>query len=194
MVLREGTVQQIGTPEELYRSPVNSYVAGFMGYRNLLAMDVTGLRDGTATVSGHGVDLVGTARDVTGPGRATVAIRPEDVLVADSGDNLIEVAVEVVEYHGREQAVEARLPNGQPLRLRSHARLAPGDVVTVRVPPDKVLVFAADPAVPALPPTPPSNGVPIVGTPDVVAAVDGPPAEAVAGRPAGAADGRTVTP
>src|SRR5437762_1208050 len=139
VVLREGTVQQIGTPEELYRSPVNSYVAGFMGYRNLLAMDVTGLRDGAVSVSGYGVDLVGTARDVTGPGRAVVAIRPEDVEVADQaaqGDNLMRVTVEVVEYHGREQAVEAKLPAGQPLRLRSHARLAPGDVVTVRVPPE----------------------------------------------------------
>src|SRR5204863_1180038 len=100
VVLREGVVQQIGTPEELYRAPVNSYVAGFMGYRNLLTMDVTGLRDGAVSVSGYGVDLVGTARDVTGPGRAVVAIRPEDVEVADQaaqGDNPSPVTVEVVE-------------------------------------------------------------------------------------------------
>ena len=39
VVLREGAVQQIGTPEEVYAQPVNSYVASFMGYRNLLDAD-----------------------------------------------------------------------------------------------------------------------------------------------------------
>src|SRR5699024_1581471 len=39
VVLREGRVQQVGTPEELHTSPVNWHVADFMGYRNLL--DVT---------------------------------------------------------------------------------------------------------------------------------------------------------
>src|SRR5699024_1741776 len=39
VVLREGRVQQVGTPEELHASPVNWHVADFMGYRNLL--DVT---------------------------------------------------------------------------------------------------------------------------------------------------------
>jgi putative spermidine/putrescine transport system ATP-binding protein len=193
VVLREGVVQQIGTPEELYRAPVNSYVAGFMGYRNLLTMDVTGMRGDMVSVSGYGVDLVGTARDVTGPGRATVAIRPEDIDVGDEGENLIQVTVEVVEYHGREQAVEARLATGPPLRLRTHARLAPGDVITVRVPAEKVLVFAGDPPVAPAVPTPVTGSVVVEpGSPDVVAALDGPPARAVAGRPAGAADGRTV--
>ena len=41
MVLREGRVQQIGTPEEVYDQPANRYVAGFMGYRNMLELDVT---------------------------------------------------------------------------------------------------------------------------------------------------------
>src|SRR3982750_1728980 len=45
VVLREGVVQQVGKPEELYGSPANAYVAGFMGYRNLLPMTVTA-RDG----------------------------------------------------------------------------------------------------------------------------------------------------
>src|SRR5258708_21188990 len=41
VLLREGVVQQVGAPEELYRSPANAYVAGFMGYRNLLPMTAT---------------------------------------------------------------------------------------------------------------------------------------------------------
>jgi putative spermidine/putrescine transport system ATP-binding protein len=49
VVLREGEVQQIGTPEEVYAQPVNSYVASFMGYRNLLDLTVTGAVRSQAT-------------------------------------------------------------------------------------------------------------------------------------------------
>ncbi len=142
VVLREGVVQQVGTPEELYRSPANPYVAGFMGYRNLLPMTVTGRNGAVATVSGYGVELTGTAVG-DGAGReATVAIRPEDVVVGTDGpENAFRVEVEVVEYHGREEAVQARLPEGQPLRLRTPAKVSRGETVPVWIPREHVLVY-----------------------------------------------------
>jgi putative spermidine/putrescine transport system ATP-binding protein len=141
VVLRDGVVQQIGTPEELYRSPANPYVAGFMGYRNMFEVDVSRVDGSAVTVKGPGFELAGVARQPVGT-NAIVAIRPEDFEVG-AGDNALRAAVEVVEYHGREQAVQARLPGGQPLRIRATARLAPGDDVEVSVAPDKVLVFPA---------------------------------------------------
>jgi putative spermidine/putrescine transport system ATP-binding protein len=161
VVLRDGVVQQIGTPEELYRSPANAHVAAFMGYRNLLPVRVTGGEGGTVRLAGEGFELVGTG-DATGD--AVAAIRPEDITVSDRGPNALELAVEVVEYHGREQAVQGRLPGGTLLRLRTAERLAPGDRVPVSVPPDRVLVFAVDGG----------DG-------------DGPPAGVAAGPPAGEA-------
>jgi putative spermidine/putrescine transport system ATP-binding protein len=145
VVLREGVVQQIGSPEELYRAPVNSYVAGFMGYRNLLPVRVAGGDGDRVRVTAPGLDLTGTAREPLGAGPAVAAIRPEDFVVTPTGDNLVEVVVEVVEYHGREQAVQGRLKGGQVVRLRATDRLAPNDVVTVGIPADKLLVFAGDP-------------------------------------------------
>src|SRR5919199_2171737 len=56
VILREGVVQQVGTPEELYRSPVNSYVASFMGYRNLLPVEVQGGEGDFVQVSAPGLD------------------------------------------------------------------------------------------------------------------------------------------
>ncbi|GII20957.1 ABC transporter ATP-binding protein [Planosporangium mesophilum] len=143
VILREGVVQQVGTPEELYRGPVNAYVAGFMGYRNLLPVQTDG-GQGAVRVTAPGLAVTGTAREAVAGGPAVAAIRPEDFVVTDTGDNLISVDVEVVEYHGREQAVQGRLKGGQVIRLRSVDRLAPGDAVTVAVPADKLLVFAAD--------------------------------------------------
>ncbi len=179
VVLREGVVQQVGTPEQLYRSPTNPYVAGFMGYRNLLRMTVTGRAGDLATAQGHGFELTGLARGDVGTGPATVAVRPEDFVVgvappgpsAGRGDgdvdarggtqNHLRLSVEVVEYHGREQDIQARLPEGQPLRLRSSNRVDRGEIVSAWVRHDHVLVF---------------GGLP-----------DGPPAEAAPGPSAGAA-------
>ncbi|HKT01588.1 MAG TPA: ABC transporter ATP-binding protein [Rugosimonospora sp.] len=159
VVLRDGVVQQIGTPEELYRSPANPHVAAFMGYRNLLPVRVTGGQGGTVRVSGEGFELTGTNRDGLATGTAVAAVRPEDIVVAGDGENPLDLAVEVVEYHGREEAVQGRLPGGQVLRLRTPARLAPGDTVRVCVPANRVLVFAATGGVAAGPPA----GVPATG-------------------------------
>ncbi|MEV7042580.1 ABC transporter ATP-binding protein [Amycolatopsis sp. NPDC051061] len=139
VVLRDGTVQQIGTPEEVYAQPVNSYVASFMGYRNLLDVTVTGATGSSITVEGAGARLTGRGSLTEGP--AKVAIRPEDFVVGDGAANALDVTVEIVEYHGRELSVSARLASGVPVYFRTDKRLAPGDTAQIGVPAERVLVF-----------------------------------------------------
>jgi putative spermidine/putrescine transport system ATP-binding protein len=153
VVLREGEVQQIGSPEQVYAHPVNRYVAGFMGYRNMVAVQVVEVVDGSpaagdrVTVRASGLELTGVNRDGLAGGRAVAAIRPEDFTLAGTHtDNTVDAEVEIVEYHGREQVVEARLAGGQPLHVRTASRLAPGDAVRLTVPAERVLVFAEDDA------------------------------------------------
>jgi putative spermidine/putrescine transport system ATP-binding protein len=147
VLLRKGKVQQIGSPEEVYTEPANRFVAGFMGYRNELELPVSQVNEKTVVLDGLGGGLAGVRRDDLGE-RAVAAIRPEDFTVGD-GPNATEVTVEVVEYQGREQAIQARTSDGVELHLRAGTRLAPGDQVTVSVTPERVLVFAAEsPAAP----------------------------------------------
>jgi putative spermidine/putrescine transport system ATP-binding protein len=158
VVLRDGVVQQVGTPEEVYAQPANVYVAGFMGYRNLLDVELTGGDPAGVVVEAPGLRLTGVRRDAPERGRAVAAIRPEDVLVGDAGAAGapgIPARVEIVEYHGRDQVVTLRLDGGQPLHLRTGTRLAPGDSVTVGVPPERVLVFAPERPAAADPPAAP---------------------------------------
>ena len=61
VVLREGRVQQVGTPEELHTRPANWHVADFMGFRNLLELEVTHASGDHAAVRGEGLTLLGTA-------------------------------------------------------------------------------------------------------------------------------------
>ncbi|MCU4186891.1 ABC transporter ATP-binding protein [Acidiferrimicrobium sp. IK] len=144
VVLRDGRVQQVGTPEDVYCQPANRYVAGFMGYRNLIELPVS-RRDGErVTVGGGSIQLEGTARDDLPSGRAVAAIRPEDLVVSETGENRFDVVVEVVEYHGREQSVQGRLPSGEPVYFRTEARLAPGDRAPLAVAAGRVLIYPAD--------------------------------------------------
>ncbi|HEX8630741.1 MAG TPA: ABC transporter ATP-binding protein [Catenuloplanes sp.] len=147
VVLRAGRVQQIGTPEELHTKPANWHVADFMGYRNLFRLRAV-RRDGDqVVVEGDGLRLTGTAMGPVKAGDAVVAaVRPENVRIAPVGTEGLPAVVEVVEYQGREVAVEARTADGLALNLRTEQRPAPRDKVTVTIEPAELLVYPADEA------------------------------------------------
>ena len=155
VVLRKGRVQQIGTPEELHTRPANWHVADFMGFRNLLRMRVAHAGADGLVVEGERLRLAATPMGQQSEGdEVVVGVRPEDLVVgagaSSSSGNAIEATVEVVEYQGRELAVEARTRHGLRLHLRTGERLAPGDEVTLSAARDKLLVFpVGDEAPPA---------------------------------------------
>jgi putative spermidine/putrescine transport system ATP-binding protein len=150
VVLREGRVQQIGTPEQLHNSPANWHVADFMGYRNLIDLDVTAVNGAVVTVQAKGFTLRGTAVQPAAVGdKVRVAIRPEDLMVvsptvAVQGGNTTTATVSVVEYHGREFAVDVTTPGGRALHVRSDHSPAVGSEVELTADPARVLVFRAD--------------------------------------------------
>jgi putative spermidine/putrescine transport system ATP-binding protein len=146
VVLRAGRVQQVGTPEELHTRPANRHVADFMGYRNLLPLRATEVTGDAVVVQGDGITLRGTAVGSVQPDTdVVVGIRPEDLRVG-TADGGVPATVEVVEYQGREVAVEARTDSGVQLNLRSAERPAPGDKIVVTADPSRVLVFPVEAA------------------------------------------------
>ncbi|MEO6826512.1 MAG: ABC transporter ATP-binding protein [Microbacteriaceae bacterium] len=150
VVLRDGRVQQIGTPQELHNNPANWHVADFMGYRNLLDVDVVEVSGSQAHVSGHGLSLTATAvHDVRSGDVVRVAIRPHDLIVIEPsaailGANVFEGLVTVVEYQGREFAVGVTTSTGQNLFVTAERAPRPGDRVTLTVDPARALVYQAN--------------------------------------------------
>ncbi|WP_433064333.1 ABC transporter ATP-binding protein [Dactylosporangium sp. CS-033363] len=127
VVLRDGRVQQIGTPEELHTRPANPHVADFMGFRNLLQARAEHVAGDQVRIRIEDQTFSGTAMSDISPGDPVIAAaRPEDLAPAEDG---LRCVVEVVEYQGREMAVEARSAAGLLLHLRTTARLAPEDPV-----------------------------------------------------------------
>lgn len=154
VVLREGRVQQVGTPQELHDAPVNWHVADFMGYRNTLDVTVTEIEpaaSGTGTraarVDAGGIPLSVTAMDDLRPGDGgRLAIRPEDLTALGGGDqprggNVLDAEVSVVEYHGREFSVGVVNPAGATWHVRSLFAPEPGDAVRLTVDPRRALLF-----------------------------------------------------
>jgi putative spermidine/putrescine transport system ATP-binding protein len=141
VVLRDGLMQQHGTPEAVYDYPANAYVAGFMGYRNLLEVDATQVDGEGVVVQGPDIRLTGSNREQVRPGPAVAAIRPEDFRVGAGDGNCLQVRVDVAEYHGRELSVEAVTESGRKIYFRTPERVSPGDRISLGVPSSRVLVF-----------------------------------------------------
>jgi putative spermidine/putrescine transport system ATP-binding protein len=139
VVLRDGQVRQIGTPEELYARPAHADVAEFMGYRNIVPTDAAPSADGTVAVTVGGARLLGTPVERLGAGRAFAAIRPEDF--TPSPDGPVMVTVETIEYRGRDFYGVGRMVDGTELFFRSEQRVAEGEALRLGVPAERVLVY-----------------------------------------------------
>jgi putative spermidine/putrescine transport system ATP-binding protein len=145
VVMREGMVRQVGTPEELYAHPAHADVAEFMGYRNLVPTRASRTDVGSLSVTVGGATLLGTEIEaLESSGDATLAIRPEDL--TPSADAHIAAVVETSEYRGRDFYGTARTSDGVELFFRSEIKVKPGESVRLGADPARVLVYARVPA------------------------------------------------
>jgi len=127
VVFREGWVEQVGTPLELYRKPANTFVAGFIGSpaMNLLEGRV---ENGNLTIG----DLtLGQAPPGIPTGDVTVGIRPEHLALSDSGT--LKGEVSVFENMGGESFVHLSVGKAQTLvaKLDGEHQFRPGDQCTM---------------------------------------------------------------
>jgi len=143
-VLKDGILQQVGSPRDLYETPNNIFVAGFIGSpaMNLFPADIT---DGGVT---FGSAVAPVARDVlasTSETSVTVGVRPEDMIVSTSGEGLL-VEVELVEELGADGYLYGKTEvQGQRVDVvaRVDGRMHPnnGDRVYITPEPKHVHVF-----------------------------------------------------
>jgi putative spermidine/putrescine transport system ATP-binding protein len=146
VVMKDGVVQQIATPQEVYAQPANLHVARFMGYRNVLELAMEGEHDGRVTLAGPDIRLTGTRKQPLTGGKASVAIRPEEITVGEGpgGINTIAGRVENVEYCGRDSLLDIVTASGAMLHVRAAGHVAMGDTLRVHVPVERALVYPSD--------------------------------------------------
>src|SRR5471030_496325 len=83
VVMKDGVVQQIAPPHDVYLQPANLHVARFMGYRNVLDLEVVREEGDRVVLKGAELALTGVRKQPLKNGRAAVAIRPEEIVMGD---------------------------------------------------------------------------------------------------------------
>jgi putative spermidine/putrescine transport system ATP-binding protein len=143
VVLREGVLMQVGTPQEIHDRPANVFVADFMGFRNFFDVTLGQMSGGQVDVAAKG----GTFRSRTADGlttgqNAVLAIRPDDVKVgAGDGKNRLRGKVELVEYLGREIEASVMTEDQGRVWLRTPEKIALGDIIELALPADKLVLL-----------------------------------------------------
>jgi len=140
VVMNEGVVQQIGTPEEVYGRPANLFVAGFIGTppMNLIPAQV---QDGVLTVAGVPLRLplpAGLPADVV------LGVRPQDVTIGRHGEEgTIPGKVWMVELIGSERLIEVEIAPKVRVtaEVRASHRATLDEALSVRPDPAHLHVF-----------------------------------------------------
>jgi ABC-type Fe3+/spermidine/putrescine transport system ATPase subunit len=140
VVMNHGRVQQIGSPQALYRDPVNRFVAGFIGRGNFLEGAPATDRKSFTTRSGLAI-----ACEMIDAGADILLVRPESVVVqraADTGVNRFAARIEAAVFQGSSFDLDLRLSTGDVIAAEVPAPVGSrrddwtvGEAVTVRIDP-----------------------------------------------------------
>jgi ABC-type sugar transport system ATPase subunit len=118
-VMRNGQLEQIGTPNDIYNEPQSLFVAGFVGSppMNFLKGEMTGV-DGSAIFANGFVKVpLGPAAPAVATGKPIVlAVRPQRMRLGEAGPDAIPLVVYALEHLGNESVVIADAPDGSKLR------------------------------------------------------------------------------
>ncbi len=123
VVLRDGQIEQVGTPLELYDRPANQFVAQFIGTPQ---MNVMAAADLTQLGSIHGLTV---------PSNGHVGLRPEDISLMPAGQGQFQAKVELIEALGAETLIYVATERGTQLVARQNTRthLSLGSPVGVHI-------------------------------------------------------------
>ncbi len=153
-VMNEGLLMQVGTPQVLYDTPLNRFVAGFIGSPSMNFVEVTVEGSGdSARLIGPGdwavptpPRLRGVAGDIAGR-KLVAGFRPEHLDIGEAGGDTagFRGRADVVEYLGNEELLHVNAADQDIVAIvDSEHRVRPGDIVNFVLPLSKLHLFDAE--------------------------------------------------
>lgn len=151
-IMRDGVIEQIGTPHEVFAKPDNAFVASFIGTPQMNLLDaklkkVAGT-DAEVAIGGETVHLeTDPAVAVQSSGPIQVGIRPRAFsLTSETGPTTLSVESEIIEPMGAETLVHARTSDQTEIRVvvPRETRVKTGDVLRLVPDPGQTHVFGPD--------------------------------------------------
>lgn len=138
VVLSEGRIQQIGTPEDIYNEPQNAFVADFIGESNIFK----GIMTGHMKVRFCGGEFIGMD-DVPEGTLVDVVVRPEDVIITKPEDGIIEGEVVSVIFKGMHY--EVTIESGKyEMVIRTTKCYSVGERIGMKLEPDGIHIMLAE--------------------------------------------------
>lgn len=151
VVMNNGFIQQVGTPDDIYNRPANVFVAGFIGSpaMNFLPGELTRESETNYVLGADQAYLIPVPQDknLASAGRdVIVGVRPEDIVLADTcvtpGAPVITAQVEVVESMGSENYCYMKVGNRSiTARFAPEHKLSVGAHVRLALKPDRIHLF-----------------------------------------------------
>ena len=137
VVMDKGSIQQIGTPEDIYNEPKNAFVADFIGDSNI----VDGVMHKDFLVSFSGVDFPCVDRGFAREQSVQVVVRPEDIEVVSPVEGQLVGVVNDVIFKGVhfEMHVECE---GREWLIHSTRACTPGETIGMRIGPNEIHIMA----------------------------------------------------
>ena len=136
VVMNQGYIQQIGTPEDIYNEPENAFVADFIGDSNILA--ATMLQDKLVSILGVPFACVDTGFGTNKP--VDAVIRPEDVELVSPEDGTLQGVVTHLIFKGVHYEMEVTA-NGFEWLVHSTKLVPVGTKVGIRVDPYNIQIM-----------------------------------------------------
>ena len=147
-VLRDGVLQQVAPPMELYRRPANQFVASFIGSPSMNFVRGAISRDsGRPRFTAPGGLSVEVPAGLPGhDGAAILGVRPHDIVLGPARDGGPRGVVSLVEPLGSEQIVYVTVPGGADVVAAVDAEATPrvDDAVSITIPPGAIHLFEAE--------------------------------------------------
>ena len=145
-VMKDGVIQQVGTPPEIYHRPANIFVATFIGRTNLIDAEY-GAADRMLRMDGHEFEMPNVNCETDIP--VVLSIRPEDIRMDRSpAGGGIESTISDNIFLGLNTHYFVELGNGQSIEIIHESsmdkRFAPGDSVYLTIKTEKINVFSKD--------------------------------------------------
>ncbi|MBQ5902276.1 MAG: ABC transporter ATP-binding protein [Clostridia bacterium] len=136
VVMNEGRIQQIGTPEDIYNEPKNAFVADFIGESNIL--DGIMREDKLVEMFGHKFDCVDVGFGKNEP--VDVVVRPEDIDVVEPEKGQLSGTVSSITFKGVHYEIIVDI-NDFKWMIQSTDSPAVGDVIGISIPPQDIHIM-----------------------------------------------------
>ncbi|MCK0206469.1 ABC transporter ATP-binding protein [Starkeya koreensis] len=118
VIMSEGSIQQVGRPQDVYRAPANAFVAEFMGMNNLVRGEVRGERDGLLDIAGAlGEFRVPSATPRPEGSSGDFVIAADRIALAADGEGLAGTVLGL-EFVGSTQTVFVEIEGGAEFRVQ----------------------------------------------------------------------------